>query len=85
MSQVNGACAYKGECRKAYIIDKAECKICNKAYVGCMQDTFKARMTQQFSDVVRLTSKPKLAKDDKRRSNTFAKHFAAHFPRDTTA
>ena len=50
-----------------------------------MQDTFKARMTQQFSDVVRLTSKPKLAKDDKRRSNTFAKHFAAHFPRDTTA
>eukprot|EP00957_Ditylum_brightwellii_P178711 13612326-Ditylum_brightwellii.AAC.1 len=42
------------------------------AYVGCTQDTFKARMTQHYTDVTRLTSMttPKLAKDDKRRSNT---------------
>eukprot|EP00957_Ditylum_brightwellii_P169217 12879961-Ditylum_brightwellii.AAC.1 len=57
------------------------------AYVGCTQDTFKARMTQYYTDVTRLTftTKPKLAKDDKRRSDTFAKHFAAHFPIDATA
>ena len=44
-------------------------------------------MTQDFSDVARLTptKKPKLAKDDKCKSDTFAKHFAAHFPRDATA
>eukprot|EP00957_Ditylum_brightwellii_P134938 10288057-Ditylum_brightwellii.AAC.1 len=54
------------------------------AYVGCTQDTFKARMTQHYTDITRLTSttKPKLAKDDKRCSDTFTKHFAAHFPRD---
>eukprot|EP00957_Ditylum_brightwellii_P211003 15365653-Ditylum_brightwellii.AAC.1 len=87
MSHDNGTCAYKGKRRKACIIYMAECKICIKAYVGCTQDMFKARMTQHFSDVVRLTStkKRKLAKNDKHRSDTLAKHSAANFPRDATA
>eukprot|EP00957_Ditylum_brightwellii_P049052 3721641-Ditylum_brightwellii.AAC.1 len=39
-----------------------------RAYLGCTQDTFKARMIQHFSDVAKLTStkKPALAKDDNR-------------------
>ena len=43
-------------------------------------------MTHHFSDVTRLTStsKPVLPSDDSRRSDTFAKHFAKHFPRDAT-
>ena len=44
-------------------------------------------MTQHFADVSRLTAtdKPQLAMDDKRRSDTFASHFAKHFPRNCTA
>ena len=85
-SCVNGEYAYRGKCRSTCIIYKAQCKICNEAYVGCTQDTFKKRMTHHFSDVTRLTStsKPVLPSDDSRRSDTFAKHFAKHFPQDAT-
>ena len=55
-SCVNGECAYKGKCRSTCIIYKAQCKICNEAYVGCTQDTFKSQMTHHFTDVTRLTS-----------------------------
>ena len=84
---VNGACAYKGNCRKKCIVYKARCKICDKSYVGGTQDHLKARMTQHFNDVVRLTSTTKkpLPLDDKRRSDTFASHFEKHFPANATA
>eukprot|EP00957_Ditylum_brightwellii_P071811 5458299-Ditylum_brightwellii.AAC.1 len=55
-----------------------------KAYVGCTQDTFKSRMTHHFTDITRLisTSKLVLPSDNSRQSDTFAKHFAKHFPWD---
>eukprot|EP00957_Ditylum_brightwellii_P207035 15351175-Ditylum_brightwellii.AAC.1 len=60
---------------------------CNRASQVNRQCAYQARMTEHFADVVRLTSttKPALPEDDTRRSDTFAKHFAKHFPRDTTA
>eukprot|EP00957_Ditylum_brightwellii_P059110 4485026-Ditylum_brightwellii.AAC.1 len=60
-SQVNGQRVYQGKCRKMCIIYKAQCKICTEAYIGCTQNTFKARMTEHFSDVVQLTSTTKPA------------------------
>eukprot|EP00957_Ditylum_brightwellii_P158327 12051607-Ditylum_brightwellii.AAC.1 len=45
------------------------CKVNNAcAFNGCTQDTFKARITQHFNDVTRLTSstKPNLPEDNKR-------------------
>ena len=84
---VNGACAYKEKCRRACVVYRAKCKVCEKSYVGVTQDFLKKRMTQHFADVSRLTAtdKPQLAMDDKRRSDTFASHFAKHFPRNCTA
>eukprot|EP00957_Ditylum_brightwellii_P194723 14832775-Ditylum_brightwellii.AAC.1 len=63
------------------------CNCASQANGECAyKDTFKARMTQHYSDVVRLTAtkKPDLPEDNARRSDTFAKHVAKHFPRDTT-
>ena len=43
-------------------------------------------MTHHFTDATRLTStsKPVLPSDNNRHSDTFAKHFAKHFPQDAT-
>ena len=67
-----GLCAYKGNCRRKYIVYEVTCKLCNNCYVGNTQQTFKDRMNGHFNDVQKLVCK-------KVQSDSFARHFAKHF------
>ena len=72
-SRVNGECIYNGDCRKSIVVYKAECKLCKMAYFGNTQQQLKKRTNQHLADVCNLVNKNKT-------SDSFAKHFAQHFP-----
>ena len=67
-SKVNGQCGYNGVCRHTVIVYDIECKITNKHYVGCTQQTLKERMTGHFINVKDLLK-------DGIKSDSYAKHF----------
>ena len=62
---------YKGECRKAIVVYKAECVDCKMFYVGNTQQKLKLRINQHLGEVCTLVNKGKT-------SDSFAKHFAKH-------
>ena len=72
LSKVNGECAYNGNCRKSIIVYKATCKLCDMAYIGNTQQTYKKRMQGHFQDVKKLFNKDI-------HSDSFARHFGHHF------
>jgi len=71
-SKINNKCIYNSKCRTSIVLYKATCKVCEKFYVGNTQQHLKKRMNQHFSETRSLVSKNLT-------SDTFAKHFAAHF------
>ena len=74
-TKVNGKCWFNGECRKSIVVYKAKCKLCEMSYIGNTQQKLKTRVNQHLTEVCALVNKRKT-------SDTFAKHFAAHYSTD---
>ena len=63
---------FGGDCRKAIVVYKAECRDCNMIYIGNTQQKLKVRTTQHLNEICSLVNNDKI-------SDSFAKHFATHF------
>ena len=73
-SKINGKCIYDSKCRSSILIYKAECKECKSFYIGNTQQHLKKIMNRHFNDVRSMVNKDEP-------SDSFAKHFASHFPK----
>ena len=71
-SKIDGLCMFGGDCRKAIVVYKTECRDCNMVYIGNTQQKLKVRITQHLNEICSLVNNDKT-------SDSFAKHFAKHF------
>jgi hypothetical protein len=71
-SKVNGQCLYGEKCRRAVVVYKATCKVCEKQHYGNTQQYLKLRINQHVGETVKLVNKGE-------KSDSFANHFAGHF------
>ena len=74
-SKIDGKCIYNNKCRNSVLVYKSTCLDCNKFYIGNTQQHLKKRMNQHFIETRALVNKNET-------SDSFAKHFASHFPKD---
>ena len=74
-----GVCAYDNICRQRIIVYEVKCKDTGKSYIGQTQQTFKDRMSGHFGDVQHLHD------EGKKKSDSYAKHFAQQFPNGDNA
>ena len=67
----DGACAFKGKCRKSMVVYQLTHRATGNTYIGCTQRKWKTR-TQEHTTSVRSLFK------SRRRSTTFAHHYVEH-------
>ena len=68
-----GKCGYNNVCLDSMVIYQVECLVTGKFYIGNTQQSVKDRMKGHFHDVQMLIA------GKQKRSDSYAKHFAAQF------
>ena len=74
-SKIDGKCIYNSKCRSSVLVYKTTFKDCRDFCIGNTQQHLKKRMNQHFIEVRSLVNRDLT-------SDSFAKHFASHFPKN---